>query len=77
MHSVSVKLVFVRDSLLEVLKECHQNVHSAPLLCSLVLHLVDDALDVLDSSFDGIQRLVENVHFYIGRVSSRERRRRT
>jgi hypothetical protein len=77
MHGVSVKLASIRDSLPEVMKESHQKLLSAPPLCFLMLHLVDDALDVLDSSLDGIQRLLENVPFCAEGESSREQRRRT
>jgi hypothetical protein len=61
LHDVSAKLASVWDNLPEVLKKSHQKLLSAQPLFFLVLHLIDDTLDVLDSSLDGIQRLLENV----------------
>jgi hypothetical protein len=63
MHGVSAELISVRDSLPEVLKECHQKVHTVPSLYFLVLHLVDDGLDVLDSTLNDIQGLLESIPF--------------
>jgi hypothetical protein len=54
MRGVSAELISIRDSLPEVPKECHQKVHTAPSIDFLVLHLIDDDLDVLDSSLNGI-----------------------
>ena len=47
MRVVSVELISVRHSLLEVLQEIHQEVHVVPTLSFLVLQLVNGSLDVL------------------------------
>jgi hypothetical protein len=41
-----------------------------------VLHLIDDAFHVLDSSLDIVQRLLENVPFCATGTNTREQRRR-
>jgi hypothetical protein len=55
------RLPLSKITLPKVLKKSHQNLLSAQPLFFLVLHLIDDTLDVLDSSLDGIQRILENV----------------
>jgi hypothetical protein len=65
MPGVSVELISVRDSLPEVLKECHHKVHTVPSLYFLVLHLVDDDLDVLDYSLNGICGFLESLLFCV------------
>ena len=68
MPGVSVELISVRDRLPKVLKECHDKVHTAPSLYFLVLHLVDEDLDVLDYSLNGISGFLESILFCAARA---------